>query len=75
MTLYRRQGPRPSPRKRNAKRQNGCLRRPYKQLRKEEKLKAKGEKERYTHLNPEFQRMARRDNKTFLSDHAKKERP
>ena len=29
------------PKKRNAKRQNGCLRRPYKQLRKEEKLKAK----------------------------------
>ena len=30
MTLYRRQGSRPSPRKRNPKRQNGCLRRPYK---------------------------------------------
>ena len=30
MTLYRRQGSRPSPWKRNAKRQNGCLRRPYK---------------------------------------------
>ena len=30
-----------SPRQRNARRQNGCLRRPYKQLRKEEKLKAK----------------------------------
>ena len=30
MTLYRRQGSRPSPRKRNAKRQKGCLRRPYK---------------------------------------------
>ena len=29
VTLYRRQGSRPSPRKRNAKRQNGCLRRPY----------------------------------------------
>ena len=32
---------RPSPRKRNAKKQNGCLRRPYKYLRKEEKRKAK----------------------------------
>jgi len=32
MTLYRRQGSRPSPRKRNAKRQDICLRRPYKQL-------------------------------------------
>ena len=30
MTLYRRQGSRPSPWKRNAKKQNGCLRRPYK---------------------------------------------
>ena len=30
MTLYRRQGTRPSPRNRNAKKQNGCLRRPYK---------------------------------------------
>ena len=30
VTLYRRQGSRPSPRKRNAKRQNGCLRRTYK---------------------------------------------
>ena len=30
VTLYRRQGSRPPPRKRNAKKQNGCLRRPYK---------------------------------------------
>ena len=30
--------------------------------------KGKGEKERYTHLNAEFQRIARRDNKVFLSD-------
>ena len=30
MTLYRRQGSRPSPRKRNVKKQNDCLRRPYK---------------------------------------------
>ena len=57
--------------KRNAKRQKGCLRRPYKQLRKEEKLKAKERKERYTHLNAEFQRIARRDNKDFLSDQCK----
>ena len=39
--LYRRQWSKPSSRKRNAKRQNGCLRRSYKELRKEEKLKAK----------------------------------
>ena len=30
--------------------------------------KSKGEKERYKHLNAEFQRIARRDKKTFLSD-------
>ena len=42
MTSYRRQGSRPSPRKRNAKRQNGCLMRPYKYLRKEEKLRQSG---------------------------------
>ena len=30
--------------------------------------KGKGEKERYTHLNGEFQRIARRDKKAFLSD-------
>ena len=33
--------------------------------------KSKGEKERYTHLNAEFQRIARRDKKTFLSDQCK----
>ena len=34
--------------------------------------KDKGEKERYTHLNVEFQRIARRDKKAFLSDQCKK---
>jgi len=34
--------------------------------------KGKGEKERYTHLNAEFQRIARRDKKAFLSDQWKK---
>ena len=34
--------------------------------------KTKGEKERYTHLNAEFQRIARRDMKAFLSDQCKK---
>ena len=53
------------------KRQNGCLRRPYKKLRKEEKQKAKKGKERYTHLNAEFQKIARRDKKAFLSDQSK----
>ena len=34
--------------------------------------KGKGEKERYTHFNAEFQRMERRDKKAFLSDQCKK---
>ena len=33
--------------------------------------RSKGEKERYTHLNAEFQRIARRDKKAFLSDQCK----
>ena len=35
---------------------------------KRKEVKSKGEKERYSHLNPEFQRIARRDKKAFLSD-------
>ena len=34
-------------------------------------VKSKGDKERYTHLNAEFQRIARRDKKAFLSVHCK----
>ena len=58
VTLYRKQWSRPSPRKRRAK----WLSEEALQIvmkRKEEK--GKGEKERYTHLNAEFQRIARRD--------------
>ena len=38
---------------------------------KRRELKCKGEKERYTHLNAEFQRIARRHKKAFLSDQCK----
>ena len=38
---------------------------------KRREVKRKGEKERYTHLNAEFQRTARRDKKAFLSDQCK----
>ena len=38
---------------------------------KRREAKSKGEKERYTHLNTEFQRIARRDKKVFLSDQCK----
>ena len=46
------------------------MRRPYIEEKKRE-AKGKGEKVRYTHLNPEFQRIARRDKKAFLSDQCK----
>ena len=38
---------------------------------KRREMKSKGEKERYKHLNAEFQRIARRDKKAFFSDHCK----
>ena len=38
---------------------------------KRREAKGKGKKERYTHLNAEFQRIARRDNKSFLSNQYK----
>ena len=38
---------------------------------KRREVKGKGEKERYTYLNAEFQRIARRDKKAFLSDRCK----
>ena len=68
VTLYRRQGSRPSPWKRNAKKAK-CL--PGKALQiavKRREVKSQGEKERYKHLNAEFQRIARRDKKAFLRD-------
>ena len=68
VTLYRRQGSRPYLQKRNAKKQNDCLGRPYKEFLKRREAKNKGEKERYKLLNAEFQRIARRDKETFLSD-------
>ena len=45
----------------------GCLR----EIAVKRKVKSKGEKERYTHLNAEFQRIARRDKKAFFSDQCK----
>jgi len=38
---------------------------------KRREAKSKGEKERYTHLNGEFQRIGRRDKKVFLTDQCK----
>ena len=70
VTLYRRQGSRPSPSKRNAKKQNGCRRRLTNSCKRRE-AKSKGEKERYKYLNAEFQRIAKRDKKAFFSNQCK----
>ena len=70
VTLYRRQGSRPSPRKRNAKPK--WLSEEALQITvKRRAVKSKREKEGYGHLNAEFQRRARRDKKAFLSDQLK----
>ena len=57
MTLYRRQGSRPSPRKKKCKKSK-WLSEEYLQITvKRREVKSKGEKERYIHLNAEFQRI------------------
>ena len=71
MTLYRRQGSRPSPWKRNAKKAKWLSGEDLQIAVKRREAKSKGEKERYKHLNVEFQRIARRDKKAFLSDQCK----
>ena len=68
VTLYRRKGSRPSSRKRNAK---WLSEEDLRLALKRREVKNKGEKERYTHLNAEFQRIARRDKKAFLNDQCK----
>ena len=67
--MYRRQGSRPSPRERNAKK--WLSEEAFQIAVKRREAKSKGEKERYKHLNAEFQRIARRDKKAFLSDQCK----
>ena len=59
MTLYKRQGSRPSPRK--SKKVKWLSEEALQIGEKKRKAKSKGEKERYTHLNAEFQRIAWRD--------------
>ena len=66
--MYRRQRSRPSPRKRNVKRLSEEA---LQIAEKRREAKGTGEKERYSHLNAEFQRIARRDKKAVLSDQCK----
>ena len=67
MTFYRRQGSRPSPWERNAKKQNGCLGGLTNRCEKQRGEKQR-RKERYKHLNAEFQRIPRRNKKAFFRD-------
>ena len=71
VTLYRRQGSGPSPWKRNAKKAKWLSEGALQIAVKRREVKNKGEKERYKHLNAEFQRIAKRDKKAFLSDQCK----
>ena len=71
LTLYRRQGSRPSPWKRNAKNAKWLSEEALQIAVKRREAKSKGEKERDKHLNAEFQRIARRDEKAFFSDQCK----
>ena len=71
MILYRRLESRPSPRKVNVKRQNVLSEEALQTAMKRREAKGKGEMESYSQLNAEFQRIARRDKKAFLSDQCK----
>ena len=64
--MYRGQGSRPSPWKRNAKKAKWLSEEALQIAVTRREAKSKGEKERYKHLNAEFQRIARRDKKDFL---------
>ena len=71
VTLCRRQGARPSSRERNAKKAKWLSGEVLQIAVKRREVKSKGGKERYKHLNAEFQRTARRDKKAFLGDQCK----
>ena len=71
VTLYRRQGSRPSHGEKKCKKAKWLSGEALQIAVKRREAKSKGEKERYTHFNTEFQRIARRDKKAFLSDQCK----
>ena len=71
VTLFRRQESRPSLRKKKCKKAKWLSEEALQIAVKRREAKSKGEKERYTHLNAEFQRIARSDKKAFLSDQCK----
>ena len=59
------------PKKKKCKKVKWLSEEPLQIAEKRREAKGKGEKESYTHLNAEFQRIARRDKKAFLSDQCK----
>ena len=69
--MYRRQESRPFPKEKKCKKGKWLSEEALQIAVKRSKAKSKGEKERYTHVNAEFQRRARRAKKAFLSDQCK----
>ena len=61
MTLYRRQGTRPSPRKKKCKKAKWLFEEALQVAERRRKAKGKGEKERYSHLNADFQKRGRKE--------------
>ena len=59
------------PKKKNCKKTKGLSEKAFQRAVKRREAKSKREKERYKHLNAEFQRIARRDKKAFFSDQCK----
>ena len=71
VTLYRRPGINTIPKKKKCKKAKWLSEEALQIVEKRREAKDKGEKEKYTCLNAEVQRIARRDNKAFLSDQCK----
>ena len=71
--MYRRQGARPSPRKKKCKKAKWLAKEALQIAVKGREAKSKGEKERYTHLNAEFQRITRRIRKPSSAISTKKQ--
>ena len=71
VTLYGRQGSKTIPMKKKCKKAKWLSEEAFQLAVKRREAKSKGEKERYKHLNAQFQRIARIDKKAFLSDQCK----
>ena len=71
MTLYRRKQSRPSPKEKKCKKAKWLSEEALQIAEKRREAKGKGEKEKYTYLNAEFQTIVRREKKAFLSEQCK----